>query len=234
MRPLDLDLFRQVKEGDREARETLFHANTGLIWACARKYSGLVENEDLFQLGAIGLLKAVDRFDASYGVLFSTFAVPHILGEIRRYVRDNTPVKVERRLKEVSYRARKAIDRRRAEIGREPSAAEIAEEIGVPADVLLEAMDATSPPVYLEEIPSYGEKPDGGGDAKPDTVEIADALDSLDAQMRAIVMGRFFEGKTQTEVSKDLGISQAHVCRLEKAALLRLRVYLAAEEAILP
>lgn len=239
MQSLDLGLFQRVREGDLTARETLFQANTGLVWACLRKYTGLIEKDDLFQLGAIGLLKAVDRFDPSYGVLFSTFAVPHILGEIRRHLRDNTPLKVERRLKEVSYLARKLSEERRAKTGRDPSAAEVAEALGVTTDTLMEAVDATSPLAYLEDIPSYGDRPDKSQDAKlgsdlPDSVELSDALASLDNQSKTIIEGRFFRGKTQAEISKELGISQAHVCRLEKAALVRLRVYLSAQEEILP
>jgi RNA polymerase sporulation-specific sigma factor len=239
VQPLDIALFRRAKAGDPDAREALFHANTGLIWACLRKYTGLIEKDDLFQLGAIGLLKAVDRFDPTFGVSFSTYAVPHILGEIRRYLRDNTPLKVERRLKEISNLARNIIDKRRAITGRDPSAQEVAEELGISCDTLIEAMEATSPLSYLEELPSFGDRVDlnresrAGGDI-PDSIELADALSSLDAQLKSIVEGRFFHGKTQSEIAVELGISQAHVCRLERAALVKLRVYLSAREEILP
>jgi RNA polymerase sporulation-specific sigma factor len=236
---VDCALFQRARQGDKEAREALFQANTGLIWACLRKYTGLLERDDLYQLGAIGLLKAVDRYDPSYGVMFSTYAVPHILGEIRRYLRDNTPIKVERRLKEIAYRAGRVIDRRRAETGCDPPLAEVAQELDVAVDTLVEAMEATTPPGYLEDIASYGTRPDkttdhGSPGAQADSIELKDALGMLDDHVRHIVEGRFFHGKTQTELARELGVSQAQVCRLEKAALARLRVYLSAQEGILP
>lgn len=239
MQSLDLGLFQRVKQGDPEAREAIFQANTGLIWACVRKYTGLTEKDDLFQLGAIGLLKAVDRFDPSYGVLFSTFAVPHILGEIRRYLRDNTPLKVERRLKDIAHLARQVVDRKRSETGHDPTAAEVAQQLGVSTDVLVQALEATSPLAYLDEIPPHEGRPDRSRESAaegdlPDSVEISDAIERLDGQLRAVVEGRFFRGKTQAEIGKELGISQAHVCRLERAALAKLRVYLSAREEILP
>lgn len=238
MQGVDCALFERARQGDKAAREALFQANTGLIWACLRKYTGLMERDDLYQLGAIGLLKAVDRFDPSYGVMFSTYAVPHILGEIRRFLRDNTPIKVERRLKEIAYRAGRVIDERRARTGWDPPAAEVAQELGIDVDTLVEAMEATSPPGYLEDIPSYGDRAmrTGYGSEAPEAypVEIRDALEMLEGHMRSIIEGRFLHGKTQGELARELGVSQAHVSRLEKAALSRLRVYLSTQEEILP
>ena len=239
MQAVDPGLFARARQGDKEAREALFQANTGLIWACLRKYTGLLEKEDLYQLGAIGLLKALDRFDPSYGVMFSTYAVPLILGEIRRHLRDNTPIKVERRLKEIAYRAGRIIDERRARTGVEPTAMEVAGELGVSVDTLMEALEATSPPGYLEDLAPNGERglrTEGPGVKEDhiDSIELKDALTRLDRETRHIIEGRFFAGKTQAELACELGVSQAHVCRLEKAALRKLRVYLSAQEEILP
>ncbi len=239
MQAVDGALFERARQGDKEAREALFQAHTGLIWACLRKFAGLLEKDDLYQLGAIGLLKALDRFDPSYGVMFSTYAVPLILGEIRRHFRDNTPIKVARRLRETAYRATRVIDERRAATGVEPPAEEVARELGVTVDVLLEAMEATSPPGYLEDFPSYREqrKNPGGwshGEETAASIELQDALRSLGGEMRHIIEGRFFQGKTQAELARELGMSQAHVSRLEKAGLHKLRVYLASCEEILP
>lgn len=221
MQRLDRELFERVRCGDREAREEIFAANTGLIWACVKRYAGLLEKDDLFQLGAIGLLKAIDRFDPTYGVVFSTFAVPHILGEMRRHLRDDAPLKVERRLKEISYLARKARQEIAAADGHEPTLVEIAEATGVTVDALCEAMDATAPLLYLEDIPNYREKPE----APPESgmVDLRQVLSGLDPDLRTIVEGRFFLGKTQVEISRELGISQAQVSRLEKKALTILR-----------
>ncbi|MGI6663531.1 MAG: sigma-70 family RNA polymerase sigma factor [Bacillota bacterium] len=239
MQAVDKGLFKRARQGDKEARELLFQANTGLIWACLRKYTGLLEKDDLYQLGAIGLLKALDRFDPSYGVMFSTYAVPLILGEIRRHLRDNTPVKVERRLKEIAYRAGRVIEERRAQTGVEPPAAEVAGELGVSVDTLMEAMEATSPPGYIEDLSHSGDRGLRTGSAgfkedHLDALELKDALGRLDSETRHIIEGRFFHGKTQAELARELRLSQAHVCRLEKAALRKLRVYLSAQEEILP
>lgn len=221
MHGLDKDLFERAHGGDRSAREEIFAANTGLIWACVKRYAGLLEKEDLFQLGAIGMLKAIDRFDPYYGVVFSTFAVPHVMGEMRRHLRDDSPVKVERRLKEISYLARKAREEMAAATGQEPALAEVAAAVGVSVDRLCEAMDATAPLLYLEEIPQYQEKPAEQADGS--AVDLRQALSALSPDMRAIIEGRFFMGKTQSEISRELGVSQAQVSRLEKKALSELR-----------
>jgi RNA polymerase sporulation-specific sigma factor len=225
MQPLERALFERARRGDMAAREEIFSSNTGLIWACARKYGGYAESEDLFQLGAIGLLKAIERFDPSYGVVFSTFAVPHILGEIRRHLRDNALVKVDRRLRELSYLASRARREGVARTGSEPSLKEIAVSLGVPVDALCEAMEAASSVLYLEDLPDSGEAPAAAGEAAVETesLELKQALEGLERDQRAVLEGRFFLGKTQSEIASELGISQAHVSRLEKKALLHLR-----------
>lgn len=237
MQAIDRDLLEKAKRGDMEAREALFRANTGLIWACARRYAGLLEKEDLYQLGAVGLLKAISRFDPSYGVMFSTYAVPLILGEIRRHLRDSSPIKVERRLKEIAYKAGRVIEQHKARTGAEPPAAEVAREIGVDLDTLLEALEATSPPGHLEAMMPTGDRGIRTGELKDDyldSIELRDALEKLPPDERYVVENRFFHGRTQTELAREMGLSQPQVCRIEKAALRKLRVYLSAPEGILP
>ena len=227
MQRLDQLLFLRAQSGDKRARDEIFASNTGLIWACIRKYAGLLEKDDLFQLGSIGLLKAIDRFDPTYGVVFSTFAVPHILGEVRRYLRDNALVKVDRRLREIAFQAGKIRQQMTAKSGAEPPLTDIARALGVPPDTVLEAMEAASSVLYLEDIPGYVEKEASGDQsaAREDSVDLQEALERLGPDMQAIVRGRFLLGRTQSEISRELGISQAHVSRLEKKALMNLREY---------
>lgn len=226
------EIFARIRAGDAGARDEFFQRNTGLIWACVKKYAGLSEKEDLFQLGAIGLLKAIDRFDPSYGVAFSTYAFPLIMGEIRRYLRDGGPVKIGRRLKEIGLQARKISDQKREETGKEPAASEIAEQLGVSVDLLLSALDATSPLVYFEEASSASSDVAVTGEFSSqeaslvDSIDLREALNKLSPRERFIVEGRFFMGKTQSEISQKIGLSQAQVCRLEKEALLKLRMLL--------
>jgi len=224
-------IFARIRKGDTRARDEFFNRNTGLVWACVRKYAGLLEKDDLFQLGAIGLLKAIDRFDPSYGVSFSTYAFPLVVGEIRRYLRDTAPLRVPRRIKEIGLSARKIAEKRKAETGREPPAAEIAEELGVGLDTLLSALDATSPLLYLDEVRAPLETAgsltrEESQESMTEVSDLKEAMASLDDRERFIIEGRFFEGKTQEEISAELGISQAQVCRLQKRALLRLRRFL--------
>ncbi len=232
MRSIDPEIFARAQGGDEEARSRIFEQNTGLIWSCVRKYAGLLEKDDLFQMGSIGLLNAIDRFDPSYGVAFSTFAVPHILGEVRRHLRDNALVKVDRRLREIGFRAEKVRREMAAKSGSEPPVSAVAEALGLPVDAVLEALEAASSVVYLEDIPGYSEgrvqgRDEGGvgRETDEDFFDLREAIMRLEPEMRAIVNGRFFLGKTQTEVSLELGISQAHVSRLEKKALINMREY---------
>lgn len=226
MPPVDSALFHRAHAGDAAARDELFAANTGLIWASVRKYGGLLEKEDLFQLGAIGLLKAIDRFDPSYGTAFSTFAVPHILGEIQRNLRDSGLIKIQRRMRELSYLA----DRTRREIvaraGEEPPLSKIAEILGVSLDALCEANEAVAAVLYLEDLPGYSAEShavESETSAGADSLDLRLAVEKLDGDLRAVIEGRFFGGKTQSEIAEELGISQAQVSRLEKRALFSLR-----------
>lgn len=226
MRSLDDAVFSRAQRGDRGARDEIFESNTGLIWACVRKYAGVLEKDDLFQMGSIGLIKAIDRFDPSYGVAFSTFAVPHILGEVRRHLRDNALVKVDRRLREVAFKANRIRERLAAESGVEPSLSEVARALDVPIDVVLEAMEAAASVLYLEDVPAYGDtRAQADRPAEDESIDLREALRRLEPEMRSIVEGRFFRGKTQSEVSRELGISQAHVSRLEKKAISAMREY---------
>lgn len=228
--PVDEQILRKARDGDIEARNLAFEANTGLIWAAVRRFVGLLEKEDLFQLGAIGLLKAIDRFDPDYGTQFSTFAVPHILGEMRRHLRDNTPVKVERRLKEVASSARRFRSSYCLKHGVEPGVEEVAKALELDVDTVVLALDATTAPVYLEDMPAYREEAAATSDVSPDnlveSMDLQAALESLDPKERAILQSRFFQGKTQMEVSRHIGMSQAHVSRVEKKALAALKGYL--------
>mgnify|MGYP000963252300 CR=1 FL=1 len=229
--PVDNQVFHRARGGDKGARESAFNANTGLIWAAVKRFTGLLEKEDLFQLGAIGLLKAIDRFDPDYGAQFSTFAVPHIMGEMRRFLRDNTPVKVERRLKEIASLVKRFRTDYLAKHGTEPVVEEMAKALELDVDTVVLALDATSSPVYLEDIPAYREEAaaaasESSPDALLESMDLKVALQSLDPKERAILESRFFHGKTQMEVSRDIGMSQAHVSRVEKKALTALRAYL--------
>ncbi|HHW17955.1 MAG TPA: sigma-70 family RNA polymerase sigma factor [Firmicutes bacterium] len=228
---VDETIFHRIRNGDLRARDEFFNANTGLIWACVNRYAGLLDKEDLFQLGAIGLLKAIDRFDPSYGVSFSTYAVPLIMGEMRRYLRDTSQVKVSRRLKEIALSARKLAEEKRSSSGREPSAEEVAKEMGLDVDVLCQALDATSPVLYLDDLAAgqdlaVSDYESAVEEPFLERFDLNDALGRLEPQLRSIIEGRFFAGKTQYELSEELGISQAHVSRLEKKALFILRRFL--------
>ncbi len=226
MRALSDELLSRAQSGDRSARDEIFESNTGLIWACVRKYAGVIEKDDLYQMGSIGLLKAIERFDPSYGVAFSTFAVPHILGEVRRHLRDNALVKVDRRLRDIAFRVNRVRERLSAQTGSEPPVSLIAKEMDLPVDVVLEAMEAAASVVYLEDVPVHRESPVPAERLGADeSIDLRDALCRLDPQMRAVVEGRFFGGKTQQEVSRELGVSQAHVSRLEKKAIRAMREY---------
>ncbi|MGI6642734.1 MAG: sigma-70 family RNA polymerase sigma factor [Bacillota bacterium] len=226
--PVDRSLYHRVKCGDKEAREEVFHRNTGLIWTCIRKYLGLLEKDDLYQLGCIGLLKAIDGFDPDYGVRFSTFAVPHILGEMRRYLRDNTALKIERRCKELALQSRRAASEIKAETGEEATVLEIAERLGVESDAVVEALDATAAPAHFDDVsPRWGEPrvqaTPVDGLENSDILDLRCAVERLCSLERAVVERRFFQGKTQAEIAAELSVSQAHVSRVEKRALISLR-----------
>lgn len=232
------ELFRKIKEGDEEARERYIKGNLRLVLSVIKRFSNSSENaDDLFQIGCIGLIKAIDNFDTTLNVKFSTYAVPMIIGEIRRYLRDNNAIRVSRSLRDIAYKAIYAKENYIRQNSKEPTISEIANEIGIDKEMIVYAMDAIQNPVSLFE-PVYTE----GGDTlyvmdqisdkknKEDrwieNLSLREAMDRLGDRERHIVELRFYQGKTQMEVADEIGISQAQVSRLEKNALKSMRNYL--------
>ncbi|BDG60746.1 RNA polymerase sporulation sigma factor SigG [Caldinitratiruptor microaerophilus] len=231
------ELFQRMQAGDPTAREELIGGNLRLVLSVIQRFNNRGEYvDDLFQVGCIGLMKAIDNFDLSQNVRFSTYAVPMIIGEIRRYLRDNTPIRVSRSLRDIAYKALQVRDALVARLGREPTVQEVADELKMPVEEIVFALDAIQEPVSLFE-PLYH---DGGDpiyvmDQVSDDrdhdgnwlegIAIREALRRLSDRERLILTLRFFEGKTQMEVAEEIGISQAQVSRLEKAALSHMRKY---------
>jgi len=231
-------LFQQIQRGELEAREKLIKGNLRLVLSVIQRFTNRGEYvDDLFQVGCIGLMKAIDNFDLGQNVKFSTYAVPMIIGEIRRYLRDNNPIRVSRSLRDVAYKALQVRDALVNKLAREPSVTEIARELSIPQEDVIFALDAIQEPVSLFE-PIYN---DGGdpiyvmdqiGDDKNqdgnwlESIAIREAMNKLNSRERLILSLRFFEGKTQMEVADEIGISQAQVSRLEKAALQHMRKYI--------
>lgn len=229
------ELIRRSQEGDKEARETLIEENMGLIHHVVKRFLGRgVEAEDLFQIGAIGLVKAVDRFDLSFGVRFSTYAVPMIAGEIKRFLRDDSMIKISRSLKELAIRAAKLREQLLMERGEEPGVEELSELLGVEPEELVQAMDGSAEVESLQKIVYQG---DGEGLSLMDKVEqgkdeeetllrqllLEQLLRSLEPKERRLIMLRFFHDRTQTQVAEELGMSQVQVSRLEKKILTALK-----------
>lgn len=229
------DLLRKAKDGDKNARERLISGNLKLVLSVIKRFSGRGENpDDLFQVGCIGLIKAIDNFDLSHGVKFSTYAVPMIIGELRRYLRDNTPIRVSRSVRDLAYKALTVKDELSAKLSREPKIEEIAAALGAPKEDVALALDAIADPVSLYE-PVYSENGDSVYvmDKVCDTsntdenwlesIAISQAIDKLTPREKRIIMLRFFAGRTQMEVAEEIAISQAQVSRLEKGALERIK-----------
>ncbi|HHV07122.1 MAG TPA: RNA polymerase sporulation sigma factor SigG [Firmicutes bacterium] len=232
------ELFRALVAGDGSAREKLISGNLRLVLSVIQRFNNRGENvDDLFQVGCIGLMKAIDNFDLGQNVKFSTYAVPMIVGEIRRYLRDNNAIRVSRSLRDTAYKALQARDMLVTRHSREPSVSEIACELKLPREDVVFAMDAIQEPLSLFE-PVYH---DGGDpifvmdqvkdDKEQDSnwveeLAVREALHKLNGRERHILNLRFFHGKTQMEVAEEIGISQAQVSRLEKAALQRLKRHL--------
>ncbi|MBX5464132.1 MAG: RNA polymerase sporulation sigma factor SigG [Clostridia bacterium] len=228
-------LFERMQQGDRKARTELVQGNLRLVLSVIQRFNNRGEPaDDLFQVGCIGLMKAIDNFDLSQNVRFSTYAVPMIIGEIRRYLRDNNAIRVSRSLRDIAYRAMQARDQLTHRNGREPSVEEVARELGVPADEVALAMEAIQEPISLFE-PIYDDGGDPiyvmdqvGDESESDArwvenLALREAMEKLGRRERQILQLRFFAGKTQMEVAEEIGISQAQVSRLEKAALLQMR-----------
>lgn len=231
-------LFTKISEGSLEARETYIEGNLRLVLSVIKRFSSANESaDDLFQIGCVGLIKAIDNFNSELGVKFSTYAVPMIIGEVRRFLRDNSSIRVSRSLKDTAYKAIYAKENMTKKNLREPTLEEIATEIGIAKEDIVYALDAIQSPMSLYE-PIYT---DGGdtlyvmdqvSDKKNkeerwiENIAIGEAMKKLNDREREIIELRFFDGKTQMEVSDLIGISQAQVSRLEKNALKIMRAYL--------
>ena len=224
-------LLRQAKAGDQNARQRLIEGNLRLVLSVIQRFSSRGENaDDLFQVGCVGLIKAIDNFDINQPVRFSTYGVPMIIGEIRRYLRDNSAIRVSRSMRDTAYRVLQVRDRLLAENQREPSVEQIAKELDLPREEVVFAMDAIVDPVSLYE-PVYSDSGDAicvmdqvsdtrnTDEAWTDRIALKEAMKRLDDRERRILSLRFYEGKTQMEVSAEVGISQAQVSRLEKGAI---------------
>ncbi len=231
-------LFEEFQSGDREARKKLANGNLRLVLSVIQRFNNRGEYvDDLFQVGCIGLMKAIDNFDLSQNVKFSTYAVPMIIGEIRRYLRDNNPVRVSRSLKDIAYKVLQVRDEMANRLGREPSITEISQELNIGREEIIFALEAIQEPVSLFE-PIYH---DGGDpifvmdqikddksldDRWLEGIAIKEAINKLNEREQLILDLRFYRGKTQMEVADEIGISQAQVSRLEKAALGHLKKYI--------
>lgn len=227
-------LLKKVKNGDTSARDELINGNLRLVLSVIQRFTGRGENlDDLFQVGCIGLIKSIDNFDITQNVRFSTYAVPMIIGEIRRYLRDNNAIRVSRSIKDTAYKAMQAKEKLAAKKQTEPTVKEIADELKMPIEDVVIALESIVSPVSLYD-PVYS---DGGdtiyvldqvGDNNDDRnwldeISLKEAIKNLSERERNILSLRFMHGKTQMEVSEEIGISQAQVSRLEKGALKRIK-----------
>ena len=229
------ELIAKAHNNDKEAREKLVTDNLGLIWNIIKRFKGRgTEQEDLFQIGCIGLIKAIDNFDINQNVQFSTYAVPMIIGEIRRYLRDNNVIRVSRSMRDLAYKALGIKERIYKEQQRDASVEEIANELGIEKEEVIISLDAIQEPISLQE-PAYSENTeniyiiDQVKDKKntdelwTQNLTIAESMKKLNEKEKMIINKRFFEGRTQMEVAEEIGISQAQVSRLERTAINHIR-----------
>ena len=231
-------LFERMHKGDVSAREEFIKGNLRLVLSVIQRFNNRGEYvDDLFQVGCIGLIKAIDNFDVTQNVKFSTYAVPMIIGEIRRYLRDNNSIRVSRSLRDIAYKALQAKERLTNKNAKEPTINEIAEELKIPKEDIVFALDAIQDPISLFESVYH----DGGdaifvmdqvSDDKNidenwlETIALKEAMRKLNDREKLILNLRFFEGRTQMEVAEEIGISQAQVSRLEKTALLHMKKHI--------
>lgn len=231
------NLFIKIKAGDMKARETFIQGNLRLVLSIIQRFNRRGEHvDDLFQVGCIGLIKAIDNFDLSQNVRFSTYAVPMIIGEIRRYLRDNNSIRVSRSLRDIAYKALQARDQLIYRNSKEPTITEISSELNLPKEEVVFALEAIQEPISLFE-PIYHDSGDAifvmdqVKDEKEEDelwlreITLKEALERLNPREKEILNLRFYEGKTQMEVAEEIGISQAQVSRLEKNALKQMRKY---------
>lgn len=228
-------LIKKSHDGDKEAREQLIKENVGLIWSVVKRFGGRgLETEDLFQIGSIGLMKAIDKFDLSFEVKFSTYAVPMISGEIKRFLRDDGMLKVSRSLKELAYRIYQAAEKLTGELGREPTIQELADLLQVDKEEIVQAMEAGGEveslykPIHQQEgneirLMDKLEEKEHQEDKILNRMMLGQLLETLDKEERQLIYLRYFANKTQTEVGNLLGISQVQVSRMEKKILQNLR-----------
>ena len=225
------EIIKDAQSGNTIARENIIENNIGLVWSVVKRFSGRgVEIEDLFQIGCIGLIKAIDKFDSSFNVKFSTYAVPMIIGEIRRYLRDNSKIRVSRSLKDIAYKALQYKDEYLLKYHKEPTTEEIAKHLNIEEIDVIISLEAIQEPVSIY-TPIYN---NGGDeifliDQIPDTsiseekrlknMIIEEGIARLNPRLKGIILNRYYDNKTQMEIAEELGISQAQVSRLEKSAL---------------
>ena len=228
-------LFIKIKAGDKEARNTFINGNLRLVLSVIQRFYGRGENaDDLFQVGCVGLIKAIDNFDLSQNVQFSTYAVPMIIGEVKRYLRDNNSIRVSRSVRDLAYKVIQFKERYTKEHGKEPNIEEIAKELEVSKEDVAFSLDAIQDPVSLQE-PVYNDGSesiyimDQVKDSKntdelwAEKITIKNAMEKLNEKERMIINKRFFDGRTQMEVAEEIGISQAQVSRLEKTAIQHIK-----------
>lgn len=232
-----MELFKKAKSGDKEARQRLINGNLRLVLSIIKRFDYKNESiDDLFQVGCIGLIKGIDNFDISLNVLPSTYLVPMIIGEIRRYLRDNNFIRVSRSLRDTAYKALQAKEKLTSANSKEPTIEEIAKELDMSPEDVAEALEAVQEPVSLYEPVYHNDGDtlyvmDQMSDDKEsdnswlDNISLNEAMEKLTDREKKILTLRFFEGKTQMEVSDEIGISQAQVSRLEKGALNRMKKY---------
>jgi RNA polymerase sporulation-specific sigma factor len=229
-----MELLRRTKSGDMEARDELIKGNLRLVLSVIQRFTNRGENlDDLFQVGCIGLIKAIDHFDTSQGVRFSTYGVPMIIGEIRRYLRDNNSIRVSRSLRDTAYKAMQLKEKMTAKNNREPTVEEIAKGLDIPREEVVVALESVVEPVSLYEpvfsddgdtiyiMDQIGDKNDDNNWL--DEIALKEAIRNLNSREKRILSMRYFQGKTQMEVASEIGISQAQVSRLEKAALDKIK-----------
>ena len=228
------ELLRAARAGNTAARQKMIQGNLRLVLSVVQKFAGRGENlDDLFQVGCIGLIKAIDNFDPALNVRFSTYGVPMIVGEIRRFLSDNNPVRVSRSIRDLAYHAMQAREELQKQIGREPRVSEIAEKVGAAPENVAMALESVVEPASLYE-PVYGDGdesvalldrvPEASGEESwISSIMFKDTVRALGARERRIIALRYLSGKTQVQVAREIGISQAQVSRLEKGALCRIR-----------
>lgn len=231
-------LIEMAQNGDKEARDKLVQENVGLVWSIVKRFGGRgYDLEDLFQIGCIGLIKAVDKFDNTYEVQFSTYAVPLIMGEIKRFMRDDGPVKISRTIKENNWKVKRSVQKLVQKLGREPTIEEISEDTQINSEDIIQAMelvtevDSIYKSVYqndgseiylIDKISAYNAN-DNSDEKIINNMVLEQVINELDDLEKNIIIMRYFQDKTQTEIAKKLGISQVQVSRMEKKILIALK-----------